>query len=179
MERDHAFITDKADLRNTCVGSKREICLLPRWRRKGGLLTCGCEVPAQLRKDESENQKGAGFSLKSRPATRKSPRHGVTQRCLPDSGCALPCDGPPGEADEDSDFFSLESVPLLARALAILRVCVVGQWRICGTSVTRWSKSYSNFFSSSPKHILLFPLPILEIESLKWRGRKAFLKSSS
>lgn len=36
MERDHAFITDKADLRNTCVGSKREICLFPRWRRKGG-----------------------------------------------------------------------------------------------------------------------------------------------
>lgn len=92
--------------------------------------------------------------------------------------CA-PVHRPPGEADEDSDFFSLESVPLLARALAILRVCVVGQWRICGTSVTRWSKSYSNFFSSSPKHILLFPLPILEIESLKWRGRKAFLKSSS
>lgn len=78
MEHDHAFITDKADLRNTRVGSKREICLFPRWRRKGGPLTCGCEVPAQLRKDESENQKGAGFSLKSRPATRKSPRHGVT-----------------------------------------------------------------------------------------------------
>lgn len=180
MDCDHAFITDKADLRNTRVGSKREICLFPRWRREGGPLTCGCEVPAQLRKDESENQKGAGFSLKSRPATRKSPRRGVTPAVT--SGlrvCAPVRRPPPGEADEDSDFFSLESVPLLARALAILRVCVVGQWRICGTSVTRWSKSYSNFFSSSPKHILLFPLPILEIESLKWRGRKAFLKSSS
>lgn len=128
MERDHAFITDKADLRNTRVGSKREICLFPRWRRKGGSAYVRMRGACPTSQGRERKPEGSWLFTKvptgdsQVTAPRRDPS-GVFRT----PGVRSRATAPPGRRTKSP----ISSASSLCR-------CWPGPWRFCGRA---WSDS--------------------------------------